>query len=116
MSRQQLPLQTKTLPCYHPWMVKPERLRPFQDIADRLRAAREVHDPNMDQKTFAEGAGLKHSQYKNWESGAYRIGLDGALALRAHYGLTLEYIYIGDVDSLPMSWRKELSSRLSVRS
>ena len=97
-------------------MVKPDRIRPFQDIAERLRAAREAYDPDMDMKTFAEEAGLKHSQYKNWESGAYRIGLDGALRLRTRYGLTLEYIYIGDVDSLPMSWRKDLSSRLTDRS
>lgn len=92
-------------------MIKPDRIRPYQDIADRLRAAREVE--GADQRTFAEAAGLKYTQYKNWESGAYRIGLDGALALRERYGITLEFIYIGDVDSLPMSWRKELSSRPS---
>jgi transcriptional regulator with XRE-family HTH domain len=92
-------------------MANPERLRPFQDISDRLRAAREVDGTG--QKEFAEGAGLKYTQYKNWESGAHRIGLDGALALRERYGITLEYIYVGEVDSLPMSWRKELSSKPS---
>ena len=109
MSRQQPALWTNNLSEYHPWMVNPDRLRPFQDIADRLRAVREVDGSG--QKEFAEAAGLKYTQYKNWESGASRVGLDGALALRDRYGITLEYIYVGELDSLPISWRKELSSR-----
>lgn len=92
-------------------MVNPDRIRPFQDIAERLRIVRDIE--GGDQREFASAAGLKYSQYKNWESGAYRISLDGALALRERYGITLEFIYIGDVDSLPMSWRKAISSRAS---
>ena len=91
-------------------MVNPTRLRPFQDIAERLRVVREAQD--LDQRQFAARAGLKYSQYKNWESGAFRLSLDGALALRRVYGVTLEFLYVGDIDSLPISWRKELSSKL----
>ena len=109
MSRQAFSIEPNFLPRYPAWVVNPKRIRPFADIAERLRAAREIE--GMDQKTFAENAGLTHSQYKNWESGAYRIGLDGALKLRARYGITLEFIYVGDRESLPMSWRKAISSR-----
>ncbi len=96
---------------YHWLMVKPDKVRPYEDIAIRLRHVRAVE--GMQQQDFAESAGLKHSQYKNWESGVYRISLDGALALRKRCGITLEFIYLGDVDSLPMSWRKEISSRFT---
>lgn len=111
VSRQAKPAWAKNLSRYPAGMVNPDRIRPYQDIADRLRMAREAE--GMSQREFAEEAGLRYTQYKNWESGAYRIGLDGALELRRRYGITLEYIYIGDVDSLPMSWRKEISSRLA---
>lgn len=100
--------EANNLTCYDLTMVNPKRVRPFEDIAARLKMARAVE--GVDQKTFAAEAGLNLSQYKNWETGAYRISLDGALMLRERYGITLEYIYVGDVDSLPMSWRKEISS------
>lgn len=84
-----------------------ERDRPWGDIADRLRAARKVF--HMEQREFAAGAGIKHSAYRNWETGLYRVSLDGALALRKRYGLSLDFIYEGNLDALPMNIRKALS-------
>lgn len=92
-------------------MVNHAKPRPFIDIAERLKLIRSIE--GMEQREFAESAGLKVSQYKNWETGVYRIGLDGALALRTRYGVTLEYLYIGDRESLPISWRKAVSSKVS---
>ena len=114
MSRQHIADETNFLPGYNWGMVNPDRIRPFEDIAARLRVIRSIE--GLEQRPFAEGAGLKHTQYKNWESGAYRISLDGALALREHYGVTLEYIYLGEVESLPRSWRQDVSSISQVKS
>ncbi|WP_366942752.1 helix-turn-helix transcriptional regulator [uncultured Paracoccus sp.] len=77
--------------------------RPFGDIADRLVWHRSQE--GLDQRTYAERAGLKRTQLSNWESGSYRLSNDGALALRTTYGLSLDFIYAGSADSLPMSLR-----------
>ena len=59
----------------------------------------------LDQKQYAEGAGLKRSQLSNWEAGNTRLSLDGALALRRTYGLSLDFMYEGIADTLPMALR-----------
>lgn len=69
----------------------------------------------MGQAEFAEAAGLNPKQYGNWESGNYRISIDGALALRKRYGLSLDFIYEGIEDQLPISVRKALSDRPWLR-
>ena len=77
--------------------------KPFGDIAERLRWHRALE--GVDQKTYAEKAGLKRAQLSNWESGDYRLSLDGARALRKTYGLSLDFIYEGIDDALPMTLR-----------
>ena len=102
-------MEARNLSRYPPGMVNPDRPRPYADIAERLRLIREI--AGTDQKTFAADAGLGYSQYKNWETGSDRVGLDGALALRARYGLSLDYIYCGEVEALPFSLRQEVIQR-----
>lgn len=103
---------------YAEGMVNPDRIRPYEDIAARLRAAREAYGESLipprvvGQQEFAEKAGLKHSQYKNWESGAFQCSLSGARALRKTYGLSLDFIFEGILDALPMSLRSALSDKL----
>lgn len=76
--------------------------KPWQDIADRLIAARRAlgYGDKM-QAEYARNAGLKPKRYSNWESGSYRISIDGALALRERYGLSLDFIFCGSVAMLP---------------
>ncbi len=78
--------------------------KPYQDIADRIKWHRQLL--SLSQEEYSEGAGLKRQQLTNWESGSYRIGLDGARALRKKYGLSLDFIYEGEVDALSMTLRK----------
>jgi len=80
-----------------------ESVKPFADIAARIQWHR--HLEGMEQKEYAEKAGLKRSQLSNWESGSSRVSIDGALALRQTYGLTLDFIYEGMADTLPMTLR-----------
>lgn len=90
-------------------------IRPFAEIGERLkwhRALMEENDPGQFiQEKYAARAKLKRSQLNNWESGLYRISIDGALALSKTYGLTLDFIYLGNSESLPMTLRQAWLSR-----
>lgn len=86
--------------------------KPFGDIAARIRWHR--HLEGMDQATYAARAGLKRSQLSNWESGDYRISLDGARALRKTYGLSLDFIIEGIDDALSMTLRAAWRERPEV--
>lgn len=77
--------------------------KPFVDIAARLRWHRALVDLNQD--AYAERINCKRSQLSNWEAGTARISLDAALALRKRYGLSLDFIYEGIADALPMTLR-----------
>lgn len=77
--------------------------KPFNDIGQRIRWHRDLM--GMEQKEYAERAGLKRAQLSNWESGGYRVSIDGARALRKTYGLSLDFLYEGIADALPMTLR-----------
>lgn len=78
--------------------------KPFEDIASRLRWHRELE--GLTQLEYARQIGVKRNTLNNWESGDYRLSLDGALALRKRYGLSLDFMYEGIDDALPMTLRR----------
>jgi transcriptional regulator with XRE-family HTH domain len=78
--------------------------RPFSDISERLRWHRAAM--GMEQREYAERAGIKRATFSNWENGDYRLSIDGALALQKTYGLSLDFLYLGIADALPMTLRK----------
>lgn len=80
--------------------------KPFADSAKRIKWHRELL--GMTQAEYATKSGLKRAQLNNWESGDFQVGLSGARALRKTYGLSLDFIYEGDVQALDMSLRKSL--------
>lgn len=88
--------------------------KPFGDIAERLRWHRDLL--GLTQKEYAERIGQKRPALNNWESGDYRLSLDGALALRETYGLSLDFMYSGNADTLPMTLRNAWIDRLTVSS
>lgn len=83
--------------------------KPFGEIAARIRWHRELE--GLTQKEYAEKIGQKRATINNWESGDYRLSLDGALALRKTYGLSLDFMYEGMADALPMTLRSAWLSR-----
>jgi transcriptional regulator with XRE-family HTH domain len=87
--------------------------RPFADIAERIQWHRALEGVNQD--VYAGRAGLGRTQLKNWESGAYRLSIDGALALRRTYGLSLDFMYEGIDDALPMTLRMAWRERPRVK-
>jgi DNA-binding XRE family transcriptional regulator len=87
---------------------------PFGDIAERIRWHRTLL--GMEQKEYAEKAGLQRSQLSNWETGATRLSLNGARALRITYGLSLDFMYEGIDDALSMTLRNAWRDRPQVNS
>lgn len=83
--------------------------RPFSDIAERIRWHRALL--GLTQAEYAARAKLKRAQLNNWESGDYRLSLDGARALRRTYGLSLDFLFEGIDDALPMTLRKAWMER-----
>ena len=83
--------------------------KPFGDIAARLKWHRDLE--GLTQNAYAKKIGVKRATLNNWESGDYRLSLDGAIALRQTYGLSLDFMYEGIDDALPMTLRKAWQSR-----
>lgn len=83
--------------------------KPYADIAARLKWHRELE--GLTQAAYAEKIGVKRSAYSLWESGSHRLSLDGALALRDRFGLSLDFMYEGIDDALPMTLRSAWRDR-----
>lgn len=86
-----------------------EKARPFADIAERLKWHRALM--GMTQKEYAATIDKKREAYSLWEAGTHRLSLDGALALRKKYGLSLDFMYEGIDDALPMTLRNAWRDR-----
>jgi transcriptional regulator with XRE-family HTH domain len=89
------------------------RGKPFGDIAERVRWHRELLQLTQDQ--YAKRISSKRPKINNWESGDHRLSLDGALALRREFGLSLDFMYEGIDDALPMTLRNAWRERSRVR-
>lgn len=72
--------------------------RKFTDIGDRLALTRAVF--GLSQREFCARAGVSANTYNQWEKGVKRPDIDGALALRETYQITLDWIYSGDPSGL----------------
>lgn len=73
--------------------------RPHAITAERLRVLRE--SLGLRPFEFAERAGISRKVYENWESGRFRVSVDGAIALRQSYGISLDFIFCGNASALP---------------
>lgn len=86
-----------------------DQVRPYSDIAERLKWHRETLGLTQDQ--YAVSIGVKRSALSLWEAGTHRMSLDGALALRSKYGLSMDFMYEGIDDALPMTLRNAWRDR-----
>lgn len=68
-------------------------------IAARLKRIREILD--LDQKTFAAKAGFLPQTYGPFETGKRDLTLDAAKKLRKAYGVTLDFLFFGNIGDLP---------------
>jgi transcriptional regulator with XRE-family HTH domain len=88
--------------------------KPFADIAERLQWHRNLL--GLTQQEYAAKIGHKRAAYSLWEAGSHRLSLDGALALRRTWGLSIDFMYEGIDDALPMTLRNAWRERPRVNS
>ena len=69
-------------------------------IGDRLLRARTAL--GLNQRQFALQAEIAANTYNQWERAIGRPSLDQAMKLCDAHGLTLDYIFRGDISGLPM--------------
>jgi transcriptional regulator with XRE-family HTH domain len=83
----------------------------LESIADRLRLSREALGYSI--TTMARFIGGQPSLWHNYETGLRRISVDKALLLKRATGLTLEWIYTGDVAGLPQYIAEKIEQQLA---
>ncbi|MBR9766001.1 MAG: helix-turn-helix domain-containing protein [Rhodobacteraceae bacterium] len=75
--------------------------------ADRIKWHRSLE--GLTQEQYAARIGLKRAALNNWESGEFRLSLDGAIAIRDAFGLSLDFLYFGEdgglAEGLREAWR-----------
>lgn len=76
------------------------------DVAARLRQTREAF--RMKPSEFADNAGIARNAYAQYESGQRLPRLDIAIKLCSTYGLTLDWIFRGEMAGLPFNVAKTL--------
>ena len=91
-------------------MKPPRSTGRFAEIALRLRAIR--HYLGMTQRQVADEIGVDRQSISQWESGDFRISIDGALQMRSVFNISLDFIYVGRDDALPHKMATELRSIL----
>jgi transcriptional regulator with XRE-family HTH domain len=74
--------------------------KPFDTaVGKRLLLTREAL--RMTQREFASAAGFKESAYGQYETGARTLLPERAIALCHAHKVTLEWIYLGEIGTLP---------------
>lgn len=90
-------------------MAKNTGPNPHPEIAERVQRVREAF--GVSQADAARIAGVSLSTWNGWETGYARLSLDGARRLKAAWGISLDYLFEGDISGLSASLIKSLSLR-----
>jgi transcriptional regulator with XRE-family HTH domain len=80
------------------------------DVAFRLRMTREAL--GMEQSEFADRAGIARNAYNQYEQAQRIPRLDIAIRICETYGLTLDWIFRGDLSGLPFHIARTLHPRM----
>lgn len=84
-----------------------------QAIGARIRHIRRVF--NLTQKQAGEICGTGHSTIGNWELGLQKPTIAQAQRLGDRLGLTLDYIFLGRLGSVPLDIAQRLADQNSQR-
>lgn len=69
------------------------------EMGRRLVALREA--VGLNQAEWGRRLGFEPQKVNNWERGYNRIGIDSAIQICRHTGVTLDYIFLGSMSALP---------------
>ena len=75
-------------------------------IGKRLKLSREAL--GVSQSDFADRCEIARNTYNQYEKGVNKVPVDAALKMRELYGLTLDWIYVGD----PSGLRHEIADKI----
>ena len=89
--------------------MKTDAKKQFLEYGKRLKLLR-AYFGDLKQEEFALSFGGNPKSYSQWESGSHRISLDGALAIQDKYGISLDFIYLGNFDALAVNVSNDLRS------
>lgn len=85
----------------------------YPDVAERIRWHRKEF-LKMTQAEYASSINATGRQVGNWESGISRPTQDCAILMRRNYGLSLDWLLVGDDTHLPLelmrAWRSRSNS------
>lgn len=103
--------QDVNYPAPMPLRAKTKEIFPFAENGLRLAAIRKAVFPDGSAQDFAETFGCHKSYWSEAEAGKHRISLNVALRLCGTWGVSLDYVYLGRVESLPPDLRAQLARR-----
>ena len=86
----------------------------LEAIAARLRALRAAVAPS--QAEFCRRLGVATNTWNQYEKGNSRPDLDHATKIARTFGVTLDWIYLGDASGLPHALALRLAEQATVRS
>ena len=90
-------------------MSEPDREPTSVDeVAARLKLTREAL--KLSQAALCRQTGISPQTWNNAETGDNRLGLDNANKLRAKFGISLDWLFWGDMRGLP----NELAKRIEA--
>lgn len=83
-------------------MAKPHRAKStLADVGQRLFAARQAL--GLSARAVCEAISVRPNTYSQWENGKALIDPLAATRLKERYGISLDYLYAGDLSGLPFS-------------
>mgnify|MGYP003388036608 CR=1 FL=1 len=88
--------------------------RPYGEIAERIIWHRSLL--GMTQLEYANSINATRSTLNNWESGAYRLSVTGALGIHRQHGVSLDFLFGGDVEALSVCIERLLADPEQARS
>jgi transcriptional regulator with XRE-family HTH domain len=83
--------------------------KPHIDIGIRLKMVRK--HLGHTQANFSKIHNYSQPQYANWESGFRRIPIESAAILEERYGITLDFIFLGRLKTLPHNLAVEFGDK-----
>ena len=88
--------------------IPPSKVR-YPESGERLAALRSM--TGLSQVAFAASVGIAQNTWNQIENGVSRPSLDNALLLVRRYGVTLDWVYLGNVAGMPSGLLSELSAK-----
>lgn len=86
----------------------PKELSTTKDVSERLRQLRAAL--GLNQAQLCRRSGIETNAWNNYEKSRNRISVDHAIKLKRTFGVTLDWIYHGDLSGVRSDIAEKISS------